>query len=170
MLACPYNVPRYEWTQAIPSVRKCDMCIDRQRAGKVTGCTEACPVEATTFGRRDDLLVEAHRRIDESPDDYYPHVFGEHELGGTSVLFLASVEFAALGFPDLLGTEPMPELTRKALKKIPSIVVLGGTALFAVHWITKRRELVAAAEAEEPQPKTSGNGTPDDTREKHHAK
>lgn len=152
MLACPFNVPRYEWAQTVPWVRKCDMCIDRQRAGKVTACVEACPVEATIFGRRDELLAEAHRRIEENPDLYYPHVYGEHELGGTSVLFLGSVKFASLGFPNPLGTEPMPELTRKALHKIPAIVVLGGTALFAVHWITKRRELVALAEAEDAKP------------------
>src|SRR6185503_5916671 len=34
MLACPFNVPKYEWSKALPGVRKCDMCASRVAAGK----------------------------------------------------------------------------------------------------------------------------------------
>ncbi len=55
MLACPYQVPRYQWTKLAPFVKKCDMCSERIKAGKSTACAEACPVQATIFGNRDDL-------------------------------------------------------------------------------------------------------------------
>ena len=88
MVACPFSVPRYEWDKAVPSVRKCDMCIDRLLEGKKPACADACQYDATVAGTREELLVEAHKRIAESPDEYYDHVYGENELGGTNVLFL----------------------------------------------------------------------------------
>ena len=65
MQACPFQVPSYEWDKRLPKMRKCDMCFDRQTAGKLTACAEACPVGATLNGNRDELVAEAglaHRR------------------------------------------------------------------------------------------------------------
>ncbi|MBI3932048.1 MAG: 4Fe-4S dicluster domain-containing protein [Acidobacteria bacterium] len=146
MVACPFNVPRYEWTKAVPAVRKCDMCIERVAQGQLPACVDACPVEATVAGDRDELLAEAHHRIAERPGDYHPHVYGETEAGGTSVLFLSPVPFAQLGFVQGLPAEPLPDLTWQVLEKVPGVVTLGGAALLAVWWITHRREEVAAAQ------------------------
>ena len=46
--------------------------------------------KATIFGDRDALLAEAHRRIREQPGQYIDHVWGEHEVGGTSVLYISN--------------------------------------------------------------------------------
>jgi formate dehydrogenase iron-sulfur subunit len=146
IMACPFNVPRYEWDKAVPSVRKCDMCYDRVKQGKETACAEACPYGATIFGTRDELLEEAHTRIKDAPDEYYPHVYGEDELGGTSVLFLAPAKVAMLGY-DKFGNDPLPALTWKMLSKIPGFLVMGGAALSAFWWITRRRDEVALYEA-----------------------
>ena len=65
MLACPYQVPRYQWTKLAPFVKKCDLCSERIKAGKSTACAEACPVQATIFGNRDELdrrSLEPHSR------------------------------------------------------------------------------------------------------------
>ena len=43
MLACPYQVPRYQWTKLAPFVKKCDMCSERIKVGKSTACAEASP-------------------------------------------------------------------------------------------------------------------------------
>ena len=148
MIACPFGVPRYEWTKAVPAVRKCDMCIDRLEKGQTTACTEACPAEATVAGTREELLAEAHRRIRENPDAYYPKVYGEAEVGGTSVLFLSPVPFEQLHFKQV-GATPLPNLTWAALQKIPGVVSVGGGTLLGIWWITNRRQQVAAAEREE---------------------
>ena len=147
MVACPFNVPRYEWTAAVPSVRKCDMCLARIEKGGLPACVEACPAGATIAGTRDELLAEAHRRVSGDPGGYFPHVYGETEAGGTSVLFLSPVSFESLGFRQGLGDAPLPSLTWSVLEKIPGVVTIGGAALLAVYWITHRREEVALAAA-----------------------
>lgn len=145
MLACPFGVPRYEWSSVVPAVRKCDMCASRLAEGGLPACAEACPAEATVAGTRAELLAEAHRRIAENPGAYHPHVYGESEAGGTSVLFLSPVPFEELGFARV-GSEPLPNLTWASLQKVPAVVGVGGMALAAIYWITHRRDEVAAAE------------------------
>jgi formate dehydrogenase iron-sulfur subunit len=156
MIACPANVPRYEWNNTVPAVRKCDLCAERVERGEIPACAEICPVGATVFGTRAELLDEAHRRIAENPGQYYPHVFGEKELGGTSVLALSPVSFAALGFPVNLGEQPLPDLTWQALKRIPAVALLGGAALFAIFWITHRREILMRKNERADKPEKEG--------------
>jgi formate dehydrogenase iron-sulfur subunit len=158
MVACPMNVPRYEWDSPTPAVRKCDMCYDRQAEGKPTACSEACPNEATITGDRDELVREAHARIAKSPGDYEDHVYGEFELGGTSVLFLAPKDLAMQLFPKGLGTEPLPNLTGKVLHALPGVVAGGAAAMFAFWWITRRRDEVAAVEGARRRRHAQGEG------------
>ncbi|MFC1475806.1 4Fe-4S dicluster domain-containing protein, partial [Candidatus Zixiibacteriota bacterium] len=76
MMACPYGVPRYDWDEPIPYVRKCILCHDRIKNGQQPACTAACPTQATIFGERDELLAEAHQRIRLNPGKYIDHVWG----------------------------------------------------------------------------------------------
>ncbi|GAB4273278.1 MAG: hydrogenase 2 operon protein HybA [Deferrisomatales bacterium] len=105
MVACPYNVPRFQWEQAAPKVVKCDLC--RSSALPETGqpaCTGACPTGAALFGTRGALLAEARRRLRASPGAYVDHIYGEREAGGANALYLAAVPFDQLGFPTLSET------------------------------------------------------------------
>ena len=151
MIACPFNVPRYEWTKTIPVVCKCDGCFERQKEGKPTACTEACPAEATVGGTREEMLAEAKKRIAENPGTYHPVVYGENEVGGTNVFVLSPVPFDELGMRTNLGNDPMPNLTWAALSKIPKVVAGGAVGLSAIYWITHRRDEVAAAEHAEKE-------------------
>jgi formate dehydrogenase iron-sulfur subunit len=147
MVACPFDVPRYEWRAAAPAVRKCDMCYERQAKGQLPFCVEACPVEAAVVGDRDELIAEARRRIAAEPDKYVDRIYGEREAGGTSVLFVSPVAFETLGFKAGLPGAPLPDLTWNVLEKIPGVVSIGGSMLFAIWWITNRRQEVALAAA-----------------------
>jgi formate dehydrogenase beta subunit len=95
---CPFNVPKFQWTKVAPRIVKCELCKDRLAEGKEPACTEVCPRKAVIFGNYADLLDEAHRRLKATPGTYVPKVYGEHELGGTQVLYLSHVEFEKLGF------------------------------------------------------------------------
>lgn len=151
MVACPYGVPRYEWERAIPAVRKCDFCADRIAEGNEPACTEACPEGATIFGTRRQMLAEAHRRIDANPSNYINKVFGETEVGGTSVLYISDIPLGFLGWKDPLGETPMPDLTWEALSKVPPVVVGMGTLMAGTWWVIDRKmakQAKAAAEAE----------------------
>jgi len=136
MMACPFGVPTYEWQNAIPFVRKCTFCFDRitddgslPLTERVPACVKACPANALMFGRRVDLLAEARRRIAANPGKYIDHIYGEHEAGGTSWLYISSVPFDKLGFPMNVGVRPYPEYTDAALGSVPLIIVFGGTIL-----------------------------------------
>jgi len=146
MQACPFQVPVYEWHSRLPKVRKCDMCYDRQRAGKPTACAEACPTGATTCGERDALIAEAQRRIAEKPHDYYQRIYGLKEAGGTSVLYLSAVPFEQIGLRTRLPQEPLPALTWRVLSAVPNVVSIGSVLLGGVWWITNRRDAVAREE------------------------
>ena len=153
MAACPFGVPKYEWERAIPGVRKCILCANRVARGGQTACAEICPTGATKFGDRDELLEEARKRIHDHPGAYFAHIFGETEVGGTSVLLLSSVGLGAFGFRNDLTERALPRYTYQVLSRIPDFVPLFGTLLGGVYWITHRRQEVAAAEAEEENKK-----------------
>ncbi len=146
MQACPFQVPRYEWTSLKPRVQKCRLCSERIKAGKQTACAEACPTGATKFGDRDDLIREAYERIKAEPGKYVNRIYGLNDVGGTSVLYITSVPFEQLGFKTNLQQTPLPELTWNVLEKIPSVVTVGGVFLSGIYWITSRREEVRRAE------------------------
>jgi formate dehydrogenase iron-sulfur subunit len=147
--ACPFGIPRYEWTALAPRVRKCNFCANRLAHGQINACAEACPYGATIAGDRDALLKEARARLAAEPGKYLPKIYGEHDAGGTSVLILSSIPFGAMGLPENLPAEPMPMLTFRVLSKIPPLVAVGASLLTGLWWLTKRKRAVALAEARE---------------------
>jgi formate dehydrogenase iron-sulfur subunit len=142
MQACPFQVPRYEWNQTTPKMQKCNLCYDRIAEGQPPACVEACPTGASSFGDRDEILREARRRIRGNPDQYVPYIYGEDEVGGTSILYLSPVHFGSLGFKTDISKEPLPMLTWQALSKSPGVVFTGSVLLYGIWWITNRREEV----------------------------
>src|SRR3974390_2487848 len=147
MLACPYQVPRYQWTKLAPFVKKCDLCSERLKAGGQPACTEACPVQASVFGDRNQLIADAWERI-RSDASYVPQIYGLQEAGGGVVLFASEVDFENLVSKPLpTGNQPVPSLTASALGDSPKVVIMGGTILSALYWITQRRREDALAES-----------------------
>ncbi len=146
MIACPYSVPKYQWSRLAPYVAKCDMCAERILSGDQPACTGACPTGASLFGNREELLLEARKRIVENPGTYVNRIYGENELGGTSVFYISDVAFEKLGFIEPPAQQPLPTLSEAALAEIPTVVMVGGSLLAGLYWITERRKQVAQAE------------------------
>ncbi len=146
MQACPFRVPRYEWKSTHPRVQKCIFCSERLAKGLQTACAEACPTGATKFGDREELLNEAAKRIKDGGGKYVTKIFGQEDVGGTSVFYISPVPFEQMGFDNRLGRTPMPVLTMTAMSKIPNVVTVGSVMLGGVWWITNRREEVARHE------------------------
>jgi formate dehydrogenase iron-sulfur subunit len=160
MMACPFRMTRYEWESATPRVRKCILCHDRVAGGTLEqpACTAACPTGATVYGDREALLAEARRRIAAEPDRYVDHIWGEHEVGGTSVLYLSDVDLSTVGWPPFLDDRPVPTLARRVLHTVPWTFGSVAVAMFGIQWITKRRQEVARAEAGDVAEATHANG------------
>jgi formate dehydrogenase iron-sulfur subunit len=154
MMACPFQIPKFEWGSAVPLIRKCTFCADRQAMNLPPACVASCPTGTLTYGDRDQLLKEAHRRIGSNPDRYYPSVYGEKDGGGTSKLYLTAVSFEALGlnhagFRTDLGDYPHGMYGRQWMSKVPWVALGVGGLCSVLYYINQRRAAVRAEEGKE---------------------
>jgi formate dehydrogenase iron-sulfur subunit len=138
MLACPFYIPKYEWSKVVPWVQKCTFCADRLGDGKVPACIKVCPTNTMFFGDIDEVNNEAQKRMQQNPGKYVDHIYGKEEAGGTSWIYLSAMPFDALGFNMKVNRVKHPDLTWSYISKIPAVVGLVLTA-GAVTWAITRR-------------------------------
>jgi Fe-S-cluster-containing dehydrogenase component len=143
MVACQFDVPKFEFDSPAPYVSKCSFCAERQAQGQLPACASVCPSGALQFGKRADLLEEARTRIYQNEGKYVHHVYGEDEAGGTNWLYITDVPFESLGFRTDLGPTSPPELTRTALAAVPFVLTLWPPLLMGLYSFTKRRDAAA---------------------------
>lgn len=154
LMACPFQAPKYEWSSTTPFVRKCTFCADRQAAGKQPACASTCPTGALLFGDRDELVAEAHRRIDAAPERYAPEVYGERTAGGTGMLYLTAVSFEQLGLADQgfrtdLGDAPYGRAGQRWMSGVPWVAATVGGLSVGLYYLNKRRAEVQKQEGKE---------------------
>jgi Fe-S-cluster-containing dehydrogenase component len=149
MIACPFEIPKYEYGSLMPRVRKCTFCAERQASGLAPACTEVCPSGALTFGRRREMLDAAKTRIYANPGRYVHHVYGEHEAGGTSWLYISDVDFEKLALRTGIPERPIPELVQGALSAPPFVMTLWPPLLMGLYVFSRRRDEVGSKEKEE---------------------
>ena len=163
MVACPYNVPQFDYDNVFGNISKCQFCnqpgVERINKGLLPGCVEACPTGATLFGPRKELLKEAKRRLRlkegeiynyprgdvTKPDSYHEkpapkyndHIWGEKEAGGTSVLHIAAVPFDKLGMPPL-GERSAASVAETVQHTLYSYLALPLLALAGLSYVVKR--------------------------------
>ncbi|BDG02993.1 4Fe-4S dicluster domain-containing protein [Anaeromyxobacter oryzae] len=143
MLACPFDVPRYEYGSNAPRVRKCSFCAERQARGQKPACTEVCPSGALTFGKRAELLEVAKTRIYTNPGRYLHHVYGEREAGGTSWLYIGDLDLSALALRTDVPERPYPDLVAGALGAPPFVMTLWPPLLMGLYAFSRRRNEAA---------------------------
>ena len=164
--SCPFGVPKYEYNEAFGQIQKCQFCAHLQAKGEIPACCDVCPTGATLFGKVRDLQAEAERRMAKEPGETYvyprgilggdrpPHearipkdrkeLYGDQELGGTQILYLAGVPFDKLGLPTNIPDYGYPTLSegiQHMLYKwmIAPAVLLGGLA-YVVHRNTQNNQ------------------------------
>jgi Fe-S-cluster-containing dehydrogenase component len=146
-IACPFQIPKFEWDKFNPRIVKCEFCAaERLDKGLQPSCTGACPAGAVIFGRRDALLAEARRRIAASPGRYFANrVYGEKDAGGTQVFYLSAVPFEGLGLP-ALGETSIPYYATKVNAKLykwlsgPLLLYGAFAVLIGRNWKHHRHE------------------------------
>jgi Fe-S-cluster-containing dehydrogenase component len=157
-MACPFNIPKFEWKSAAPKIVKCELCrhrsvgaslakaggFSRYPKGNGPACCEVCPREAVIYGTREELLAEARRRMTERPEAYVPKIYGETDGGGTQVLYLSHVPFDKIGLPSL-SDRAVPDVQRTIQHGIyqgfVAPIALYGV-LGAVLWRNRRKSAV----------------------------
>lgn len=130
MVACPFQVPAYEYAEALkPQVRKCTFCSHRLAEGKKPACVGICPNEALTFGSRQELIDLAKSRITSTPEKYHNYVYGVSEVGGTGWMYLAPTSFDRTELPKLPDNAipPITESIQHGIFKsfIPPLALYG---------------------------------------------
>jgi formate dehydrogenase iron-sulfur subunit len=138
--ACPFGIPTYDWDNPLGLIHKCQFCISKLEAGQKPACVSGCPAGALRFGNRSNLLVEAKAQIATNPGRYVDHIYGEHEVGGTSMLYLSGVPFAQLGLPSL-GDMPAPRYAEAVMVKTPIIAASVASLATGLYWLIKRRDM-----------------------------
>jgi Fe-S-cluster-containing dehydrogenase component len=68
--ACPFGIPKYQFDSPTGKIGKCELCRHRHQDGHYSACAEVCPTGATLFGRTEDLLAEARRRLALTPGEW----------------------------------------------------------------------------------------------------
>ncbi len=149
--ACPFGVPTYDWDNPLGLIHKCQMCIGRLNNGQLPACVAACPNGALRFGKRSELLIQARAQITSNPGRYVNHIYGEHEVGGTSMLYLSPVPFSAMGFPTL-GSEPNPRYAEAVMTRTPGVALTVAAIATGLHLLTKLRRLSPSVEVEFEEP------------------
>jgi Fe-S-cluster-containing dehydrogenase component len=161
-MACAFNVPKFEFDSATPKIVKCELCrhrvegaelanhdgFSRYPVGHGPACCEVCPRSAVIYGTREELLAEANRRIADNPGRYFEdRVYGEHEGGGTQVLYLSHVPFDKLGLP-MLSTDGIPTVAMTVQESIYKgfVAPVGLYALLAAVMFRNRRSGEGAEE------------------------
>lgn len=172
MLACPFTIPRYNYDQPLPYIQKCKMNEECRVKGGKPACVSACPTGATVFGRRDELLKVAKKRIREHPDRYIDHIYGEHEFGGTSVMYISDVPIGdIIEMPTKEEFEQM-RLSRLAEESVPSMVepwvfvtpvqFVTVSAGLAAIWLFRRRSLLMNKKSDENESESAEKEGTDD--------
>jgi len=132
MIACPFEIPRYSWEDTVPYVQKCDLCYERE-----------------------ELLEEARRRLAAEPQKYVQRIWGEREVGGTSVLHISDVDIRLTDLDAPISDEtPMPHRTFKVLQHMPTVFVQMAVVMGGIFWVIERRERLASERAEQAHKET----------------
>ena len=154
MMACPFQIPKFQWESAVPYIRKCTFCADRQAAGLEPACSTTCPTGALLFGDRKELIAEGWNRIRQHPERYHREVYGEKIAGGTAKLYLTAHGFEALeldhrGFRTDLGETPQGIHGREWMARVPFVALAMGGLTLGLYTLNKRRAEVAALKSQE---------------------
>jgi formate dehydrogenase iron-sulfur subunit len=138
MVACPFNIPKYEWGSMAPAVRKCTFCAERIKDNMLPACVKTCPTGAMFFDDHDKVVAEAQKRVSGDSSKYFDHIFGLHEAGGTNWLYISDEPFDALGFQKNIPDVALASFTWPVLSTIPQKVVGIVAVLAAVAYFRGR--------------------------------
>jgi len=153
MVACPFYIPTFKYSSAFkPQVMKCIFCYDtRLKEGKPPACVEACPQEALTFGKRSDMLEVAKQRIRMEPGKYVDHVYGEHEAGGTSWMYLSPAPFDQVGLATNVPKEPILNYVKGFLAIVPMVLTIWPALFAGFHLLSTRKDRIKQLQNDENQ-------------------
>jgi len=176
MLACPFNIPKFEWDNPLPMLTKCSMCSARVESGDAPACVSVCPTDVMKYGEYDDLLKEAKailagdrqylQQIYSEKEietllarGYVQHIYGAEEAGGTLWIYISDKPFETLGFKTNVPKQSIPSYTEGFTKKSLVVGVVWFAILSCLYVVTgfisrraKRQKEQEQAANDKPEP------------------
>lgn len=142
MIACPFNIPAYSYSSPTnPLIKKCIFCYDtRVKNGRPPACVEICPQQVMTFGHRNDLIKMGHERIKSDPAKYVDKIYGEKEVGGTSWMYLNSVDFDKVGLDNHMQNEPIISNVKDFLGMVPMVLSIWPALFTGIHLLATKNK------------------------------
>ena len=156
-VACPFEIPKFEFDKPFPRIQKCFFCFDRIKKGQIPACAEYCPTGATLYGKYSDILKEANHRLTLTAGQeyeypvhtlnsgfktlkrvakYIDYIYGENDGGGTQYIILSAVPFEKLGLPqlpDYASSEKSESLQHTIYKGMIAPIALLIGLVYAAH-------------------------------------
>lgn len=149
LIACPFGVPKYEYDKPVPKMQKCTMCYERVAHGMQPSCASTCPSDAIIFGERSELLAMAKARIAKGNGKYVDHVYGEHEVGGTAVMYISGMPLELTALNTNVTHDQIPSYTWKAMKQLPALLGFVSVASLGLLAYSNRRTALEAESKKE---------------------
>ena len=159
-VACPYNIPKFEWEDPFPQIYKCQLCDHLYEQGRYSACCESCPTGASLFGPVEELRKEARRRLRMTPgkryefplnhitkggttthvaEPYQDDIYAMEELGGSQCMILAGTNFQKLGLPELRKKSYVSDLAGVS-KGLYKYMLLPIAAFGGLLYLVKKRD------------------------------
>ena len=140
--ACPFNVPRVD--PANNKSRKCTMCLDRLTNDLPPACVNACPVDALSFGDREEMIALGEEKVAALKEKGYSNaqLYGVEELGGLGVMYVLADSPAAYNFPENPTISSSVYLWKIALGPVKTLATIGLAAGALSNWLKLRKEEV----------------------------
>ena len=99
-------------------------------------------MEALTFGKRTDLIGIARERIRKHPDKYINHVYGEHEAGGTSWMYISPAPFDQVGLDTHVPKEPILNFVKGFLAIVPMVLTIWPALFCGFHLLATKKDKI----------------------------
>ena len=155
--ACPWQIPQRQagvglYLNIAPKLAgggvmyKCDMCKDLLNKGDKPACQNQCPKKAIKFAPKNEIMSIVNKEN--------RHIYGLKENGGTSTIYLSSVDFESINeaitkkYENLSNKIGRPHMARvdSPLQKsenlamavmITPLAAIGAATISAIKWNKK---------------------------------
>jgi formate dehydrogenase iron-sulfur subunit len=129
--ACPWKVPQFDFEKRV--TRKCHLCYNRTLLNyQKPACVAACPVGALAFDYKQEIILEAYRRVERLKKPSY--IMGLTEAGGTDLITILPAQPKDLGLiaaPKKVVNANLDKIRITASGILAASVIAGGMYVYA---------------------------------------